>query len=156
MPKFLIDENLSPRLADFLRSLGYAASAVRDVGLTGSSDEEVVAWAKTHKHIVITRDIGFGYTYAVRDVMFGLLLLRSKSDEAESFHKLLLRLHDAGTLSSLSPEVFLVVSPTSIRYVRAAKSESALEDRTDKRGAAELSREDRGPGISLKRLAKKY
>ncbi len=80
MPKFLVDENLSPKLADFLRSLGYAASAVRDVGLTGSSDETIVAWAKTHNHIVITRDIGFGYTYAVKDVAFGLILLRSKTE----------------------------------------------------------------------------
>gem|GEM_PF-5619649 len=33
MHKFLLDENLSPRLTAFLRDLNYEARAVRDVGL---------------------------------------------------------------------------------------------------------------------------
>ena len=124
MPKFLIDENLSPKLADFLRLLGYTESAVRDVGLTGSSDEVIVAWAKTHNHIVITRDIGFGYTYAVKDVAFGLLLLRSKTDAMEAFESLLSRLHQAGQLASMTTTTFFVVSSASIRHVRIAKNKS--------------------------------
>ena len=122
MPKFLIDENLPPKLADFLRSLGYTASAVRDIGLTGSSDEAIVAWAKTHSHIVVTRDIGFGYTYAVKDVAFGLILLRSKTDETQAFEDLLFRLHKAGQLALITTATFLVVSPSSIRRVRAIKN----------------------------------
>ena len=122
MPKFLIDENLSPKLAGYLRSLGYPASAVRDVELTGSSDEEIVAWAKTHNHIVITRDIGFGYTYAVRDVAFGLVLLRSKTDETRAFENLLFRLHQTKQLASMTTATFLVVSPSSVRRVRAIKN----------------------------------
>lgn len=46
MPKFLIDEALSPFLAGFLQELGYEAVAVREVGLKGKSDREIVAWAK--------------------------------------------------------------------------------------------------------------
>ncbi|MBI3559999.1 DUF5615 family PIN-like protein [Candidatus Gottesmanbacteria bacterium] len=122
MPKFLVDENLSPKLAGYLRALGYSASAVREVGLTGSIDEEIVAWAKTHKHIVITRDIGFGYTYAVKDIAFGLVLLRSKTDEAQAFEDLLFRLHKAGQLASIITATFLVVSPSSVRRVRATKN----------------------------------
>lgn len=122
MPKFLIDENLSPKLAIYLRSLGYHASAVRDVKLTGFSDEEIVAWAKTYKHIVITRDIGFGYTYAVKDIAFGLVLLRSKTDETQAFEDLLFRLHKAGQLALITTATFLVVSPSSVRRVRAIKN----------------------------------
>lgn len=158
MPKFLIDENLSPKLADFLHSLGYTASAVRDIGLTGSSDEYIVTWAKTHKHIVITRDIGFGYTYAVKDVTFGLILLRSKTDTSESFIHLLSRLHEAGQLARVTTTTFLIVSPSSVRHIRKSgnKSQRALlEDRADERDAAELSLEDRGEGIALKNVAKK-
>lgn len=122
MPKFLIDENLSPKLADFLRSFGYMASAVRDVELTGSSDEEIVTWAKTHEHIIVTRDIGFGYTYAVRDVMFGLILLRSKTDSTEAFELLLSRLHEAGQLALVTTTSFLIVSPSSVRHIRTTKN----------------------------------
>lgn len=159
MPKFLIDENLSPKLADFLHSLGYTASAVRDVGLTGSSDEKIVAWAKTHKHIVITRDMGFGYTYAVKDIAFGLMLLRSKTDETRAFEDLLFRLHQSGQLASMTTTTFLVVSPSSVRHIRKSGNKpqrELLEDRGDELDAAELSLEDRGEGIPLKNIAKKY
>lgn len=121
MPKFLIDENLSPKVADFLRACGYLASAVREVGLTGSSDEEIVAWAKAHKHIVITRDIGFGYTYTVKDIAFGLILLRSKADTSESFIHLLFHLHEAGQLARVTTTTFLIVSPSSVRHIRKSE-----------------------------------
>lgn len=159
MPKFLIDENLSPKLAGFLRALGYSASSVRDVGLTGSTDKEIVAWAKTHEHIVITRDLGFGYTYAVKDVAFGLILLRSKTDATEAFKNLLSRLHQAGQLARVTTTTFLIVSPSSVRHIRKAENKlqrELLEDRADERDAAELSLEDRGIGIPLTTAAKKY
>ncbi|MBI5621122.1 DUF5615 family PIN-like protein [Candidatus Gottesmanbacteria bacterium] len=122
MPKFLIDENLSPKLAGFLRSLGYTASAVREVELAGSSDEEIVAWAKDHAHIVITRDLGFGYTFAVKDLAFGLVLLRSKKDETKAFEDLLFRLHQGGQLASITMTSFLVVSSSSVRRIRVTKN----------------------------------
>lgn len=124
MPKFLIDENLSPKVADFLRACGYLASAVREVGLTGSSDEEIVVWAKAHKHIVITRDMGFGYTYAVKDITFGLILLRSKTDATESFENLLSRLHETGQLARVTTTTFLIVSPSSVRHIRMVEKRS--------------------------------
>lgn len=37
-----------------------------------------------------------------------------------------------------------------------AKLQELLEDRVDELDAAELSLEERGPGVSLKKLAKKY
>ena len=63
-PKFLIDENLSPLLAPFLQSLGYAATSVKDVGLNGQSDKVIIAKAKKNKWIVVTQDLGFGFVYA--------------------------------------------------------------------------------------------
>lgn len=118
MPKFLLDENLSPKLADYLRVVGYSASAVREIGLTGSTDEEIVAWAKAHEHIVITRDTGFGYTYAVKNIAFGLILLRSKTDATEAFESMLFRLHQTGQLASVTTTTFLVVTPASVRHIR--------------------------------------
>lgn len=39
---FLIDENLSPLLAEDLRRFGYKAKAVREVGLMGQSDNKII------------------------------------------------------------------------------------------------------------------
>jgi predicted nuclease of predicted toxin-antitoxin system len=43
--KLLLDENLSPQHALELRIEGYDAVAVREVGLSGASDEEVLRFA---------------------------------------------------------------------------------------------------------------
>ncbi len=84
MPKFLVDENLSPKLAQHLRMLGYTASSVREVGLTGALDEEIITWSNKKKYIVITRDLGFGYVYSQREDKFGVILLRSKDESTEA------------------------------------------------------------------------
>ena len=46
--KVLVDENLPFRLSSFLRSRGFEAFDVREVGSKGSSDEDILAWAKAH------------------------------------------------------------------------------------------------------------
>lgn len=60
MPLFLVDENLSPRIALWLRRLGYEAKAVCEVGLSGKTDEEIIAWLQKHNGILITSDLDFG------------------------------------------------------------------------------------------------
>ncbi len=54
-PRFLIDENLSPRLALHLRDAqGFDAVHVQDVGLRGASDAEVFTRAISESRIVMT------------------------------------------------------------------------------------------------------
>jgi len=43
--QFLIDESLSFILAKKLSELGYIAKSVRDIGMKGFSDEDIVKWA---------------------------------------------------------------------------------------------------------------
>ena len=57
--KFLLDENLSPAHAALLRTMGYDAVAVIEVGLAGASDPEVVAFAIQDGRILITLDGDF-------------------------------------------------------------------------------------------------
>jgi len=49
VPKFLIDENLSPILAQYLRSLDYKAKALREFGLKGKSDKEIIDYLHQQK-----------------------------------------------------------------------------------------------------------
>ncbi|HVB27350.1 MAG TPA: DUF5615 family PIN-like protein [Mycobacteriales bacterium] len=62
MPSLLIDEDL-PRshapAALALRSAGFAAEDVRDVGLRGQSDEQVFDYAQAHDQVLVTADMGF-------------------------------------------------------------------------------------------------
>jgi predicted nuclease of predicted toxin-antitoxin system len=44
--KFLVDENLSPILAELLNVAGHDASHVRDIGLHSATDQAVMARAE--------------------------------------------------------------------------------------------------------------
>jgi predicted nuclease of predicted toxin-antitoxin system len=56
---FLVDEDMPRSLAPTLRSHSYDAIDVRDVGLRGSDDTHVFAYAQTHQRVLITEDLGF-------------------------------------------------------------------------------------------------
>lgn len=98
MPKFLIDENLSPMLALFLKTLGYDTTAVRDAGLNGQTDEAILAWAKANKRTIITQDLGFGLVYAQAHASPSIILLRNKIGTTEIFQTILKKLHESGVL----------------------------------------------------------
>ncbi|MBI2906974.1 MAG: DUF5615 family PIN-like protein [Chloroflexi bacterium] len=58
-PNVLLDENLPPGLAADLRALGYDATHVREAGLKGRRDSEVIAFACTTRRCLITLDADF-------------------------------------------------------------------------------------------------
>jgi predicted nuclease of predicted toxin-antitoxin system len=57
--KLLLDENLSPEHAMKLRSDGYDARSVVDVGLSGASDQEVLQFAIENGCVLLTLDADF-------------------------------------------------------------------------------------------------
>ena len=50
--RILVDESLGDAVADYLRERGYRAAFVKDVGLSGRSDEEVFAYAWREKRML--------------------------------------------------------------------------------------------------------
>ena len=60
----ILDENIPPSIADFLRlkRREWNVRHVRDVGLRGSSDATIFQWAQRHEAIVITFDEDFADT----------------------------------------------------------------------------------------------
>ena len=57
--RLLLDQNLSPTTARFLRNIGLEAHDIRERGLSGASDEQVYAHAAKENLILVTFDITF-------------------------------------------------------------------------------------------------
>lgn len=58
--KFLIDNALSPVMAETLSSAGHDAVHVRSVGLRDASDAAIFAFAEREARIVVSADTDFG------------------------------------------------------------------------------------------------
>lgn len=57
--KFLVDENLGPHTAEYLRDAGYKAEFAPDVGLGGRDDAELLQYAWRKKRVLLTHDTDF-------------------------------------------------------------------------------------------------
>jgi predicted nuclease of predicted toxin-antitoxin system len=57
--RFLLDENLSPQLANVFKACGHDAICVYEAGLGGKSDEKIRACAIQQERILITLDADF-------------------------------------------------------------------------------------------------
>jgi predicted nuclease of predicted toxin-antitoxin system len=58
--RFLIDNNLSPVVAEILRTAGHDVSHVRELGLQAATDETIMARGCTEQRVVVSADTDFG------------------------------------------------------------------------------------------------
>jgi predicted nuclease of predicted toxin-antitoxin system len=58
--RLLLDNNLSPRLAELLRESGHESEHVRDHGLQAAADEVVLQHARDNGQILVSADTDFG------------------------------------------------------------------------------------------------
>ena len=63
---FLVDANLSPRVATLLTATGYDAVAVRDLGLATAPDDDILDRALADDRVIVSHDTDFGTLLAVR------------------------------------------------------------------------------------------
>jgi predicted nuclease of predicted toxin-antitoxin system len=57
---FLVDANLSPRVAEWLRNEGHDAVHVFDLGLSQAGDHQILQEAARGRQVLVTVDLDFG------------------------------------------------------------------------------------------------
>lgn len=121
MIKFLLDANLSPETAEFLRNLNYDSKSILEENLGQISDEKVIKFAKKEKRIIITHDLDFGEIYHFREEgKIGILVLRLKDQTIKSTNKILEKFLKEKILEKQKLEKSLVVlNETSCRIYKA-------------------------------------
>jgi len=58
--KIVIDMNLSPDWVQILKDAGFEAVHWSEIGDIRAPDNEIMQFAKSHKHIIFTHDLDFG------------------------------------------------------------------------------------------------
>ena len=110
MSRFLLDANLSPETGAFLRAtFGFDVVDLLTLGLSHTTDREVVAMAKREARVVITFDLDFGKIYHQSERgQVGAIVLRLEDQTVESVNRVLGRFF-AGVAATVALDRSLVV-----------------------------------------------
>src|SRR3972149_345094 len=113
--RFLTDENVSTLTVEFLRDSGHDVEDVKELGLSGMKDQDILSLSIDKKRIFITLDKDFGQTLRAHPQShYGIIHLRIKPAIDE-----LINQHLAGFLSQTQSEKILgklvIISNRSIR-----------------------------------------
>ena len=74
--KFLVDNQLPPALAQYLRNRGFDCEHVLDIGLAESLDMEICRYAEQQERIIVSKDEDFLYLASRSKVKIRLLWVR--------------------------------------------------------------------------------
>ncbi len=58
--KFLVDMPLSPKTVIFLKSMGYEAIRVSELGMAKSKDRDIFDYAEKNNMVILSADLDFG------------------------------------------------------------------------------------------------
>jgi len=117
--RFLIDNALSPHVAEALREAGYDATHVRDAGLRDAPDEAIFARASEEERVIVSADTDFGTLLALRGSRVpSVVLFRGEISRRPSKQASTLRVHLPSLKNDLQSGSVVVFERDRIR-VRA-------------------------------------
>ena len=109
--KFLADQDVWQPTIDLLTSSGHDLVTAKELGMSKSSDADILSQAYRDKRILITRDKDFGHlVFAGNALCSGVILLRVRPIELGEVHQELLRVlqeHDESELQ----RSFIIIEP---------------------------------------------
>jgi predicted nuclease of predicted toxin-antitoxin system len=116
--RFLLDMNLPPAMADWLRSEGHDAVHIRELRLANLPDRDVFARAAADRRIVLTFDLDFGEIVGLSGAAAsGVVLLRLRLARQQYLRDRLQATID-GAAQALAAGAAVIVEDARIRIRR--------------------------------------
>jgi predicted nuclease of predicted toxin-antitoxin system len=110
--RFLIDNALSPWLAEMLRLAGHDAVHVRDYGMQADDDEPILDRAEQEQRIIVSADTDFGGLLAERMSQFpSFILFRGNLTRVPSKQLQILLANLSSVESALNSGAIIVFEP---------------------------------------------
>jgi predicted nuclease of predicted toxin-antitoxin system len=117
--RFLVDNALSPAVAEGLRQAGHDAAHVRDYGMAAEADEAIFERAAKEGRILISADTDFGTILALRKTPKPSVILFRLSTQHHPDHQIRLLLAKlSGFSADLDRGCIAVFEDTRIRVRR--------------------------------------
>lgn len=115
--RLLLDANLSPETAIFLRSRGFEAKSLIEMGLGTMMDDRVFELARRSNSILVTFDLDFGEMYYfATDKKLNVIVLRLNDQRVESVNEVLAQFFETHrNLFQSKNKRLVIISDSGIR-----------------------------------------